>query len=139
MKVVIDTNVLVSAVIRDRLPERVLRWCLGNESVRWLVSPAILAEYFDVIRRPRFALPPEVIDWWANLLTTDTVMMTTMDAPDFPRDRKDAPFLACAGGHAADYLITGDTDFTEARQLVPNVKIVSGREFADVVGLDVSA
>jgi putative PIN family toxin of toxin-antitoxin system len=138
MKVVIDTNVLVSAVIRDRLPERVLRWCLGNESVRWLVSPAILAEYLDVIQRPRFALPPEVIDWWANLLTTDTVMTATMPAPDFPRDRKDAPFLACAGGHAADYLITGDSDFTEARQLVPNVKIVSVREFAELVGLDVT-
>ena len=66
-------------------------------------------------------------------------MMATMPEPDFPRDRKDAPFLACAGGHAADYLITGYTDFTEARQLVPNVKIVSVREFAQAVGLDVSA
>ncbi len=135
MRVVIDTNVLVSAVIRDRLPEQVLRWCLGNESVRWIVSPSILAEYLEVIRRPRFALPAEVIDWWATLLTTDTVMMKTMPAPDFPRDRKDAPFLACAGEHGADYLITGDTDFTDARQLIPNVKIVTVREFAQVVGL----
>ena len=30
MKVVIDTNIVVSAVIRDRLPERVLLWC------RWI-------------------------------------------------------------------------------------------------------
>ncbi len=28
MKVVVDTNILVSAVIRDRIPERVLLWCL---------------------------------------------------------------------------------------------------------------
>lgn len=136
MKVVIDTNVVVSAVIRDRLPERVLRWCLGTASVRWLVSPAILAEYLEVIRRPRFALPAEVIDWWAALLTTDTVMMATMPDPDFPRDRKDAPFLACAGAHDADYLITGDGDFTAARQLVPHVQIVSVREFTQAVGLD---
>ena len=33
MKVVIDTNILVSAVIRDRLPESVLLWCLGNRDV----------------------------------------------------------------------------------------------------------
>lgn len=138
MKVVIDTNVVVSAVIRDRLPERVLRWCLANDSVRWLVSPAILAEYLEVIQRPRFALTPEVIDWWASLLTTDTVMTTALPLPEFPRDRKDAPFLACAGGHGADYLITGDGDFTEARQLVPGVKIVSVREFALAIGLDVT-
>lgn len=138
MKIVIDTNVLVSAVIRDRLPERVLRWCLANESVRWLVSPAILAEYLEVIQRPRFALPPEVIDWWASLLTADTVMTAAQPLPDFPRDRKDAPFLACAGGKGADYLITGDGDFSEARRLVPQVKIVSVREFAQEIGLDVT-
>ncbi|EXI65169.1 MAG: putative toxin-antitoxin system toxin component, PIN family [Candidatus Accumulibacter adjunctus] len=136
MKVVIDTNVLLSAVIRDRLPEKVLRWCLANDDVRWLVSPAILAEYLEVIQRPRFALPPEVIDWWASLLTADTVMTPMRPAPDFPRDRKDAPFLACAGGHSADYLITGDGDFSEARHLIPQVKIVSVREFALAVGLD---
>ena len=138
MKVVIDTNVLLSAVIRDRLPEKVLRWCLANDDVRWLVSPAILAEYLEVIQRPRFALPPEVIDWWASLLTADTVMTPMLPAPDFPRDRKDAPFLACAGGQSVDYLITGDSDFTEARRLIPQVKVVSVREFALAVGLDLT-
>ncbi len=136
MRVVVDTNVLVSAVIRDRLPERVLRWCLGNDSVRWLVSPAILAEYLEVIRRPRFSVPVELIDWWATLLTTDTVMTAPVPLPHFPRDRKDAIFLACAEGHGADFLITGDADFSEARQLIPAVKIVSVREFAEVAGLE---
>lgn len=138
MKVVIDTNVLVSAVIRDRLPEKVLRWCLANDDVRWMVSPAIFAEYLEVIQRPRFALPPEVVDWWACLLTADTVMSPVLSATDFPRDRKDAPFLACAGEHSVDYLITGDSDFTEASRLIPQVKVVSVREFALAVGLDLT-
>jgi putative PIN family toxin of toxin-antitoxin system len=111
MKVVIDTNVLVSAVIRDRLPERVLRWCVGNESVSWLVSPAILAEYLKVIRRPRFALPAELIGWWSELLLSDTLMTQIIAAPDFPRDPKDAPFLACAGANGVDFLITGDAAY----------------------------
>ena len=46
---VIDTNILVSAVIRDRLPERALHWCLGNPEVEWLVTSAIMAEYVAVI------------------------------------------------------------------------------------------
>lgn len=136
MRVVIDTNILVSAVLRDRLPERVLRWCLANDSVSWLVSPAILAEYLEVIQRPRFGLTLEVIDWWANLLIIDTVMTRELPPPDFLRDPKDAPFLACAGGCGADYLITGDGDFTEARKLIPGVQIVTLREFALAVGLD---
>jgi putative PIN family toxin of toxin-antitoxin system len=139
MKVVIDTSVLVSAVIRDRLPERVLRWCVGNESVSWLVSPAILAEYLKVIRRPRFALPAELIGWWSELLLSDTLMTQIIAAPDFPRDPKDAPFLACAGANGVDFLITGDADFTEARTLLPTVRIVSVREFAQIVGLEPGA
>jgi len=136
MRVVIDTNVLVSAVIRDRLPERVLRWCVGHEDVLWLVSPVILAEYLEVIRRPRFDLPPEVISWWTDLLLTDTVMVQMAPVPDFPHDRKDAPFLACAGANSADYLVTGDGDFADARVLLPNVRIVSVRQFAEIVGHD---
>ncbi|HCZ16305.1 MAG TPA: putative toxin-antitoxin system toxin component, PIN family [Accumulibacter sp.] len=138
MKVVIDTNVLVSAVIRDRLPERVLLWCVGNESVSWLVSPAILDEYLKVIRRPRFALPPELIGWWSELLLSDTLMTQITAAPDFPRDPKDACFLACAGANGVDFLITGDADFTEARALLPTLRIVSVREFAQIVGLEPS-
>ena len=35
---------------------------------------------------------------------------------EFPRDQKDAKFLACALSAEADYLITGDKDFEEAHK-----------------------
>jgi predicted nucleic acid-binding protein len=47
---------------------------------------------------------------------------------DFPRDRKDAPFLACAIIASADYLITGDQDFSEAKKLM-ETKIISVYDF----------
>ncbi|BAZ67150.1 nucleotide binding protein PINc [Fischerella sp. NIES-4106] len=37
---------------------------------------------------------------------------------DFPKDKKDAKFLACALAAEADFLITGDSDFNEAQSLV---------------------
>jgi putative PIN family toxin of toxin-antitoxin system len=43
---------------------------------------------------------------------------------DFPRDRKDAKFLACAIANNADYFITGDKDFDEVNNL-GNTKIIS--------------
>jgi putative toxin-antitoxin system toxin component, PIN family len=118
MKVVIDTNILVSAVIRDRLPERVLLWCLGNPEVEWLVTPAIMAEYVAVIQRPKFKLPKATVAWWLELLAADTRMIQPTVSIDFPRDRKDGPFLVCAESGKADFLITGDTDFSEATTLV---------------------
>jgi predicted nucleic acid-binding protein len=36
----------------------------------------------------------------------------------FPRDRQDAKFLECALASEADYLITGDKDFSEGQKMV---------------------
>lgn len=132
MKLVIDTNVLVSAVIRDRLPERVLRWCLRQPDFIWLVTPAILAEYMEVIQRPKFGLDSATIGWWLELLTADTHLIETSVDIDFPRNRKDAPFLVCAISGKADYLITGDGDFSEAQTLIAT-PIVTVRQFAETL------
>ena len=48
MRVVVDTSVLVSAAIRDRLPERALFWCVARPGLEWLVTPEILDEYVEV-------------------------------------------------------------------------------------------
>jgi putative PIN family toxin of toxin-antitoxin system len=129
MKVVIDTNILVSAVIRDRLPEQVLLWCLRQNEVEWIVSPAIMDEYAEVIQRPKFRLPAATIAWWLELLVADTRIIEPELNIEFPRDRKDAPFLICAQAASVDYLITGDGDFSDAQALI-DPRIITVREFA---------
>lgn len=37
MNLLIDTNVLLSAALRDRLPERVVLHVAGRDDFRWLV------------------------------------------------------------------------------------------------------
>jgi predicted nucleic acid-binding protein len=51
---------------------------------------------------------------------------------DFSRDQKDAKFLACAVESNADFLITGDLDFTEAQTLI-QTNIVSVSSFNKLV------
>jgi putative PIN family toxin of toxin-antitoxin system len=134
MKVVIDTNILVSAVIRDRLPERILLWCLEHPDVEWLVTPAVMAEYIAVIQRPKFKLPPVTLAWWLELLAANTRMIKPIVKIDFPRDRKDAPFLICAESSRADFLITGDGDFSDAPRLTAT-RICSIQQFAQIAGI----
>jgi predicted nucleic acid-binding protein len=45
MKVVIDTNVLVSAALKDKDPEAVILFIVARSDFEWVVSPEILAEY----------------------------------------------------------------------------------------------
>jgi uncharacterized protein len=129
MNVLVDTNVLLSAALRDKLPERVVLYVATRDDCRWLVTPAILAEYADVLRRPRFALDEATLHRWAELLSLWTVNIgSPPEVPDFPRDPKDAPFLAAALAANADYLITGDRDLLQAKDAVAT-RIVTVAEF----------
>jgi len=128
MKVVIDTNVVVSATLKDRDPEAVIRFVIGHPQYEWIASQAIIAEYTEVLRRPKFGLPDTLLQEWSELFAT---VITLVDVPisvDFPRDQKDAKFLACAIAADADYLISGDRDLTEAYMLL-NTTVCSVMHF----------
>jgi putative PIN family toxin of toxin-antitoxin system len=130
MNVLIDTNVLLSAALRDKLPERVVLYVAGRDDCRWLVTPEILAEYTDVLRRPKFGLDQQTLDRWAELLAIRTVNVgSPPEVPNFPRDPKDAPFLAAALAARADFLITGDNDLLEAKDKVAT-RIATVAEFS---------
>ena len=116
MKVLIDTNVLISAVWRDKNPEALILWVLGEPDCQWVVSPEIMQEYKEVLHREKFYFPPEILHMWESLLERDTWVVTVSEQEDFPRDQKDAKFLACALASRADYLITGDSDFEDAHK-----------------------
>lgn len=132
MKILIDTNVLVSAALKDKDPETVVLFVTAQADFEWIVSPEILAEYKDVLRREKFGLPEETWRKWFELLDTFTTPVAVDATVDFPRDQKDAKFLTCALAVAAEFFITGDHDFTEARKLV-NTTILSVSLFKKLV------
>ena len=117
MKVIVDTNILVSAVLRGRTPKEVIQFIIDTPDCDWLVSKEILEEYKQVLSRPKFKLTPEIINQWWFVLDTVTRVVEVTNVVDFPRDRKDAKFLACALATDADFLLTGDRDFEEAKNL----------------------
>lgn len=132
MRVVIDTNVLVSAVLKGRQPREIIQFVIDNSNYEWIVSEKILAEYKEVLSRKKFNLIDEVRDEWVAICETVPILFEVNVEIDFPRDRKDAKFLACAVAAEADFLITGDGDFTEAQTLV-NTTIISVSLFKRLV------
>jgi putative PIN family toxin of toxin-antitoxin system len=132
MRVVIDTNVLVSAALKDRDPEAVIMFVAERDDVEWIVSPEIMAEYRDVLSRPKFDLPEDLLNNWFAMLDRLTVTWAVDLEVEFPRDRKDAKFLSCAITAGADYFITGDQDFHEASKLL-STTILSVSQFKNFV------
>jgi putative PIN family toxin of toxin-antitoxin system len=132
MKVIIDTNILVSAALSGRNPEFVVLFVVSNPEIEWVVSAEILQEYKEVLARKKFKLTQEQLNRWNDIFDNATVLISPKLEIDFPRDQKDAKFLACAIEANADFLITGDLDFTEAQSLVQTT-IVSVSLFKKLV------
>lgn len=132
MKVVIDTNVVVSAALKDRDPELVILFVAQHPDFVWIASQAIIDEYVSVLQRPKFRLPDLIVQRWLTMFDTLITRIDVQTTVDFPRDQKDAKFLACAVAGEAEYLITGDKDFTEAYK-VAHTTVLSVRLFKEHV------
>ena len=132
MKILIDTNVLISAALKDKDPEAVILFVVEQPDFEWIVSTEILAEYKDVLSRPKLSLSDDVLHRWFALLDSLTTVVEVTASFEFPRDQKDAKFLACALAANAELFITGDRDFSQAQKLV-NTTILSVALFKKLI------
>lgn len=132
MKVIIDTNVVVSAVLKDRTPEDVILFVIRHPEFKWIASSEIVAEYIGVLHRPKFKLPDWLLHKWQNIFEKTISRIDISETIDFPRDQKDAIFLECALVTNAEYLITGDKDLYVSHKLV-NTTIVSVSQFKKLI------
>lgn len=63
-----DTNVLISAVIRDRLPQRVIDEIVSRDDWFWIVTAEIETEYREVLARRKFKVPDAIQQSWRALI-----------------------------------------------------------------------
>ncbi len=131
MRVIIDTNILVSAAISGKKPEEVINFIIDSSDYEWIVSEEILAEYMEVLNRRKLKLSEEKRKRWLNVVNNSTTLINVSEVVNFPRDQKDAKFIACAIASQAEFLITGDRDFEEFKEL-ENTFIISVSLFKEL-------
>ena len=112
-RVVLDTNIVLSALVftQGRLVR--LRHAWQQEQCRPLVSSATVAELVRALAYPKFSLSPdEQQELLADYLPYCTAVRMPAKPPRTPvsRDPCDLPFLQLALAGKADYLVTGDRD-----------------------------
>ncbi len=111
LRVVVDTNVCVSALLLPRsTPRRAFDRCL--ESGRLLVSTSTVAELDEVLRRRKFdpyLREEERLAFLAALIREAEIVDVTRVITEC-RDPKDNKFLELAIGGAASHILTGDAD-----------------------------
>jgi putative PIN family toxin of toxin-antitoxin system len=136
IRVVLDTNVLVSALLfAGPLSDLVSFW--RERRVVLLLSKDVFIEYLRVLAYPKFKLCGEEI----KALVEEYVlpfaeMVTVAEAPVVIReDPADDKFLALAAVGRARYIVSGDKHLLALRKY-HRVKILTPREFLDSADLE---
>lgn len=132
-KVILDTNVIVSALISNAAPTRILYDLVLELLVESCVSLEILEEYEDVLGREKFDRFTN-FRWRAEVVLSKIKEISALYYPiqkvELLTDVSDNKFLELAAVSSADYLITGNTiDFTLPQ--FESTKIVTPREYWD--------
>ncbi|MCF7817206.1 MAG: putative toxin-antitoxin system toxin component, PIN family [Kiritimatiellales bacterium] len=108
MKIVCDTNVLVSATLSDGTPRKLLRLIACGE-VENAVSLEILAEAKNVWVRPKFGLSPEQVTQAIDVFSEISLLVAPVQPVDVIKDDpSDNRILEAADAAKADCIVSGD-------------------------------
>ncbi|MBI2028833.1 putative toxin-antitoxin system toxin component, PIN family [Candidatus Gottesmanbacteria bacterium] len=133
-KVVIDTNVLVSASFRkiSPIPSKIYQ-TLKSQKFILVTSLEILEEVEDVINRDYIIIRSRTTEKDRRIFikTLKEISMITpniITIQNISRDLKDDKFLVCAYEAKADYIVTGNKDLLSLKKY-EDTKIVTPRKF----------
>ena len=130
-KVVIDTNVIVSSLIQKSFPYKIINELFIENMICLCVSEKLMMEYYDVLRRPKFAAYYNFVLRAESLLANieeKAIMYHPLISLDIISDKDDNKILELADACIADYIITGNTnDFTFSTY--KNTQIVTPKDY----------
>jgi len=130
-KLVIDTNVFVSALIQRSFPFLIINELFIEGKIQLCLSEDLLKEYYAVLNRKKFAKYPEFLNK-ADMLIADIESKSLKFKPskklNIISDKDDNKLLELASESKADFIITGNTnDFTMKKYR--RTKIVTPKEY----------
>ncbi|MDR2578157.1 MAG: putative toxin-antitoxin system toxin component, PIN family [Chitinispirillales bacterium] len=135
MRIVIDTNVLISALFFNKFPAKFLEFALYSKEIKVIVTTEIISEYKRVDnefaqKARRYAQNKTLSD---VLCIFETI--SSKSNVKISRDRDDNKFIACAIDGKCKYIVSGDKHLLELKSH-ENVEIVTVRKFMDEYAAD---
>lgn len=139
MRVVLDTNTLVSALLSPHGPPRRLLDDARAQVFELCSSPVLMAELLDVVSREKFAQRLTAAGLTPLGIVGEIRRLATMATPtDVPRvvanDAEDDHVLACALTAQADFIVSGDKHLLNLGGQYQGIAIVTPAQAVPLVG-----
>ena len=129
MRVVIDTNVIVSGILNPYgSPGRIVTTLL-SEALTALYDDRILSEYREVLLRPAFGFSSGDVVVVLDFVESAGEHVSAEPLSLILPDPSDLPFLEVAASGGADALITGNIKHFKPRRGEHNVLITTPADF----------
>jgi putative PIN family toxin of toxin-antitoxin system len=137
LRLVVDTNVLVSAFLWQGTPGRLIELA-GEKEVQLFTSRALLDELTATLQKRKLAKSVAATglstdQMLSNYRRLAALVAARMLAQPVSRDAEDDAVLACARAARADLIITGDDDLLVLRRF-EGIAIVSPAQALDRIG-----
>ena len=116
MKIVIDTNVVISGTFFGGAPRRVIE-SVGKNGIHACATPEIIEEYEEIVE--------EMID---RKQGAGLELIAPKTKVEVSRDPDDDKFIGCALDAKALYIVSGDKDLLDIGRY-ENVEMITAAEF----------
>ncbi|NTU44219.1 MAG: putative toxin-antitoxin system toxin component, PIN family [Chlorobiaceae bacterium] len=134
MRIVCDTNVLISGFLFGGNPREVLQLCSLGKVIN-CISPAIIDEVEEVLHRPKFTLSSEQVYRIIGLFRDTFTMVIPENPVDFITiDPDDNRILEAAEAASAQIIVSGDKHLLELVSW-KDIHILSPGDFLRALGL----
>ena len=126
MRVLLDTNVLVSAVATRGLCADVLREILVSHQL--VISTPLIAELKNILHT-KIGISQEIISEFLDLLIQDSISVENIELTNIDiEDKDDIVILSTALNGNSELFVTGDKELLELGK-IQTMRIVSPRKF----------
>ena len=132
MRIVLDTNVVVSGLLGDHgAPAQVVDLCLSGD-LTLVVDGRILREYDEVLHRAELTLLPRDVSDFLSLMDYAERVVGVPLPLEFP-DKGDLPFIEVAVVAAVDAIVTGNVKHFRAREGRLDIDVLTPRQLLNRV------
>jgi putative PIN family toxin of toxin-antitoxin system len=127
-RIVLDTNVLISAILFGGAPRRVLELVISGV-VDCTLSPVILDELKDVLQRPKFGFAPDLcLHIIEELYGACDIISPSVSVDVIRADPDDNRILECAVEAEAHFIVSGDAHLLDLGTF-ETIRIVSPADY----------
>ena len=132
MIVLLDTNVLVSGILKPHSKAAVVVRLAAEGVIQLAYDVRLISEYREVLRRPKFGFPADAMDSLLDELEEEGLLVTGAPLKLRLPDPYDEPFLEVALAAKAEVLVTGNKRHFP-KKASGGVRILSPTEFLELL------